>query len=117
MVVLNKKSFILPRVEKEKFIRLLKLGLEYNRDQGVFSIRSYNIEKLIDTISSILNVNKVMFLQNCLICGKDFPCSDCRYTDLCATKNLPFQCVCPQCLKKGRMHQEHLEILDNFLSG
>ena len=110
MVVLNRKSFILPRVEKEKYIRLLRLGLEYNRDQGFFRISNFNnIEELIDIISGILNVNKVMFLQNCLICSKDFPCSDCKYADLCTTKNLPFQCVCPQCLKKGRTHQEYLE--------
>ena len=55
VVVLNKKAFKLPRVEKEKFILLMHLGLDYNREQGVFSIKSYNnIEKLMDTISGIL---------------------------------------------------------------
>lgn len=101
MVVLNKKSFILPRIEKEKFIRLLRLGLEYNRDQGFYCLKRFdNIEKLIDTLSNILNVEKVLFLQNCLLCGKDFPCSDCDYANLCMTKDLPFQCVCSQCLKE-----------------
>ena len=56
MAVLNKKAFKLPRVEKEKFILLMNLGCEYNREQGVFSIKSYNnIEKLMDTIGGILN--------------------------------------------------------------
>jgi hypothetical protein len=100
LVVLDKNAFKLPRVEKDKFILLLRLGLEYNREQGVFSISSYNnIEKLVDVISGILNVEKVMFLQSCIICGGDFPCQDCKYYELCTTKDLPFHCICPSCLK------------------
>lgn len=111
MVVLNKKSFKLPRVGKEKFVLLLRLGLDYN--QGSFCIKNYNnIEKLVDSISSILNAEKITFLQSCNICGKDFPCSDCKYYELCATKDLPFHCVCPQCLKEGRLHEEHIENSD-----
>jgi len=69
MVVLNKKAFALPRVEREHFIRLMRLGLEYNRDKGTFSISSFdNIEGLLDTISSILK-DEVLFLQNCLMCN------------------------------------------------
>jgi hypothetical protein len=107
MVSLNKKAFKLPRVEKEKFVLLMRLGLEYNREQGTFCVNSYNnIEKIIDTISNILNDEKVMFLQNCILCNKDFPCQDCKYMELCVTKNLPFHCVCPQCLKEGKTFQE-----------
>ena len=99
VAVLTPKGFKLPRVEKEKFILLLHLGLDYNREQGVFSIKSCNnIEKLMDTIASILGT-EVVFLQNCTRCGKAFPCSDCKYGDLCANKNLPLSCVCPQCLR------------------
>ena len=109
MTVLNKKAFKLPRVEKEKFILLLRLGLEYNREQGVFSISSYNnIEKLMDTIASILNT-EVVFLQNCTRCGKDFSCGDCKYNELCTTKNLPLSCVCPQCLRDRKQFEEYLE--------
>ena len=103
MVVLSKNGFKLPRVEKEKFILLLRLGLEYDRNQGSYRIGSYNnIEKLIDTIASILNEETVEFTQSCLLCAKDFPCADCKYYDSCTTKNLPFHCVCPQCLKAGK---------------
>ena len=108
MVVLNKKGFVLPRIERSQFIRLMRLGLDYNRDVGKFSIKSFDkIEGIMDTVSSILN-DEVMFLQNCLICHKDFPCSECKYADFCETKNLPFQCVCPQCLKKGKAPQQKL---------
>jgi hypothetical protein len=109
VVVLSKKAFKLPRVEKEKFILLIRLGLDYNREQGVFSIKSYNnIEKLTDTIASILN-SEVVFLQSCTRCGKDFPCSDCKYNELCTTKDLPFSCVCPQCLRDRKQFEEYLE--------
>ena len=110
MVVLNKKAFRLPRVEKEKFILLLRLGLEYSREQGTFCVSSYNnIEKLTDTIASILNVEEVSFAQACVLCGKDFPCTGCKYYDSCATKNLPFHCVCPECLRKGKQTEELTE--------
>jgi hypothetical protein len=107
--VLNKKAFKRPRVEKEKFILLIHLGLEYNREQGVFSIKSCNnIEKITDTIAGILNT-EVVFLQSCTRCGKDFPCSECKYNDLCTTKELPFSCVCPQCLRDRKQFEEYLQ--------
>jgi hypothetical protein len=109
MVILNKKAFKLPRVEKDKFVLLMHLGCDYNRDQGVFSIKSYNnIEKLMETISGILD-NEVIFLQSCTRCGKDFACGDCKYDELCATKNLPFGCVCPQCLRDRKQFEEYLQ--------
>ena len=110
MVVLNKKGFRLLRVEKEKFILLLRLGLEYNRERAVFCVRSYNsIEKLRDTIANILNVDEVTFAQSCALCGKDFPCTGCKYYESCATKNLPFECVCRQCLKEGKTLEKPMQ--------
>ena len=109
VAVLSKKAFKLPRVEKEKFILLIRLGLDYNREQSLYSIKSYNnIEKLTDTIASILNT-EVVFLQSCTRCGKDFSCGDCKYNELCTTKNLPLSCVCPQCLRDRKQFQEYLE--------
>ncbi len=98
MVILNKKAFKLPRVETEKFKTLMHLGLEYNRNEGTFCIKSYdNIEKVIEAVSAILS-NEVVFLQSCTICGKDFACTNCNYYEACTSRNLPFSCVCPQCL-------------------
>jgi hypothetical protein len=109
MVVLNSKAFKLPRVDKEKFLTLLRLGLEYDRNEGVFSIKSYNnIEKLLGTIESILGT-EVVFLQSCTRCGRDFPCKECNYKDMCTTKDLPFSCVCPQCLRDRKNFEEYLE--------
>jgi hypothetical protein len=63
MVVLNKNCFRLPRVEKDKFVLLLRLGLDYNREKGYFSIKNYNnIDKLRDTLCDILK-SEIVFLQ------------------------------------------------------
>ena len=111
VTVLNPKGFKLPRVEKEKFVLLIRLGLDYNREQGLFSIKSYNnLEKLMESISGILK-SEVAFLQNCTRCGKGFGCSDCTYAELCATKDLPLSCVCPQCLRDRKQFEEYLEKL------
>ena len=102
MVVLNKQGFKLPRVEKDKFILILRLGLEYDRAKGTFCVGSYNnIERLTNTIAEILGEDEVAFSQTCIHCGKDFACSECKYAESCATRNLPFHCVCPRCLKSG----------------
>ena len=109
VIALNPKGFKLPRVEKEKFLLLIRLGLEYNQEKGLFSIKNYNnIEKLIETVNAILKT-EVVFLQSCTRCGKDFACSECKYNDLCATKDLPFSCICPQCLRDRKQFEEFLE--------
>jgi len=109
VIALNPKGFKLPRVEKEKFLSLIRLGLDYNQEKGLFSIKNYNnIEKLIETISAILNT-EVVFLQTCTRCGKNFPCSECKYCDLCTSKDLPFSCVCPQCLRDRKQFEEYIE--------
>ena len=110
MLVLNQTSFTLPRVEKSQFINLLRLGLEYDRMQGTYRISNYNnIRKLIDTLSSILNEKDILFLQTCLVCNKNFSCSICNYIKLCTTKDLPFECVCPSCLKKEKTYNRNLQ--------
>ena len=110
MSALNKKAFRLPRVERDKFILLMRLGLDYKRDQGVFCVSSLNnIEKLMDTLKSILNNDQVAFLQTCSVCSKDFACANCRYYNLCDTKNLPFHCVCPECLRGGKTDKDEPE--------
>jgi hypothetical protein len=99
VIVLNKNGFKLPRVDRDKFVALMRLGLDYNRDLNLFSIKSCNnIEKVMEAVSAILG-DDVVFMQNCIRCGKDFSCAHCKYNELCATKDLPFSCVCPNCLR------------------
>jgi hypothetical protein len=107
-VVLNSKGFKLPRLEKEKFVNLMHLGLDYDRNTMLFSIKSYdNIEKVIDEVSDIFK-DEVVFLQNCVRCKKPFACKGCSYIEGCTTKNLPFSCVCPSCLRDSKQFEESL---------
>ena|SRR5208283_1336398 len=109
VAVLNPKAFKLPRVEREKFVLLMNLGLDYDRERGVFSVKNCNnIEKLMDALTGILGT-EVVFLQTCTRCGKEFPCADCKYGELCTTKNLPLSCVCPQCLRDRKQFEGCLE--------
>jgi hypothetical protein len=109
VMVLDSKGFKLPRVEKEKFILLIRLGLDYNKEVGLFSIKNCNnVEKLMDVLSEILKT-EVAFSQICSRCGRAFPCSECNYKELCTTKNLPFTCVCPQCLRDRKQFEQHLK--------
>jgi hypothetical protein len=99
VLVLDRKGFKLPRLEREKFVTLMHMGLDYNRDTYLFSVKNCNnIEKLMESISAILG-SEVAFMQSCNRCGKDFPCTNCNYYEMCTTKDLPFSCVCSQCLR------------------
>ena len=111
VIVLDPRGFKLPRVEREKFVQLINLGLDYDRVRGLFSIRSCNnIEKVIDTLAGILG-SEVAFLQSCDRCGKTFQCADCKYQDLCTTRDLPLTCVCPQCLSDKKQFEQYIEKL------
>lgn len=102
MVILNKKAFKLPFMDREKFLLLMRLGLNYDKTTGMFRVANYNnLEKLAITLAEILGVDDVTFTQTCCLCGKDFACGECKYLELCETKNLPFRCVCVQCLRDG----------------
>jgi len=110
MKVLDKKSFRLPFIGKDRYVQLLRLGLGYNKGHSSFYIKNYNdVEKIIDTISDILDGEKISFLQTCILCGMDFPCSDCKYNKLCPTKDLPLQCICPNCLKNAKLYDRYVE--------
>jgi hypothetical protein len=106
MVILNKKGFKLPRVEREKFITLIRLGLEYDNQKMLFSIKNYNnIDQLQDTLHDILK-SEISFTQTCTVCDTDFGCSTCKYAKICPTKDQPFKCVCSQCLRPKKNQQQ-----------
>jgi hypothetical protein len=104
VVVLNKQGFRLPRLEKENFVLLMRLGLVYDRDSGLFHIdNTNNIEKLLDALREILHDPNVSFTQTCLVCGKDIPCQECRYYELCESKDVPSNCICGKCLEESKV--------------
>ena len=106
MVVLNKNAFRLPRVDPEMFKLIIRLGLSYDRESGTFRVaNSNNIEKLVETLKEILHESGIGFTQSCVACGRDFPCQECRYYELCETRDKPSGCICGNCLEEGKASQ------------
>ena len=88
VAVLNKKAFKLPRVEKEKFISLMHLGWIITVNKASSPSKATTTSRNSWTQSAAFLDSEVVFLQSCTRCGKDFACGDCKYNELCTTKNL-----------------------------
>ncbi len=102
MAILNKKAFKLPRLDPSTWGAIMRLGLQYDRATLTYSVLHYNnVEKLVESLSDILK-DDVGFTQTCLVCGKEFSCQECRYFELCETRNLPLSCLCGKCLEEGK---------------
>ena len=101
MKTLHKQRFKLPFIGRKQFTKLMKIGITYQ--QGFFIISEYNnVETIMDTLSEILK-EQVRFIQTCHICKTEFLCQDCNYYDSCPSHDLPFQCLCQNCLlEEGR---------------
>ncbi len=117
MKVLDKKGFKLPYVDMQTYRELMRNGLRYDRQ-----LRSYSAEELDETrtndvlslLSKILreqvcfeepkkSVSSNVVSQSCLICSKHFQCNECRYFELCETKNVPSSCICGKCFEEGKL--------------
>ncbi len=116
LVVLDKKNFKLPFVDPSIYRELMQLGLRYDGEKRVYCAQHLgpsNIDELLELLSRILK-DKVYFeetdettqigqiSQICIICGKSVQCEECRYHELCETKDVPSSCVCGRCLKEGK---------------
>ncbi len=116
MKVLDKKSFKLPYVDSDTYRTLMRLGLRYDRQMRTYSaedLEEDKAESVLELLAKILkedvNFNQNTSLakpeqavQKCLGCGKNFSCNECRYFELCETKNVSSSCICGTCLEKGK---------------
>jgi hypothetical protein len=116
MVVLSKKKFKLPFVDSHTYRELMRLGLQYNRQDRSYSaedLNSANTDSVLELLSRILK-DRVSFeqpeapakirpvKQTCITCDKSFQCNECRYFELCETKDSASSCVCGRCLEEGK---------------
>ena len=89
------------------------MGLGYN--QGKFYIKDFNkVDNLKDVLSNILN-EEVVFSLTCFICGKDFICLECKYYEVCLSRDLPFYCICKKCSIKNDLYDRYQEESNNKL--
>jgi hypothetical protein len=107
MKALNKQGFKLPYIGTDGFKELRRAGVNYER--GRFSIGELNnVENVKLLLSEILG-EEIAFTQTCLICGKEFLCSECKYYDSCPSRDLPFHCICKSCSKKNKLYDRYVE--------
>ncbi len=114
---LDKKGFKLPYVDSFTYRELMRLGLQYDRQQKTYSAEGLDtagIDSVLELLSRILHdkacfeqtkqvaSKKAPVTQNCLVCAKKFPCEECRYYELCETRDLPLSCICGKCLEEGK---------------
>jgi hypothetical protein len=116
MKVLEKKGFKLPYVDSQTYRELMRLGLRYDRQLKSYSaedLDTANADSVLAVLSRILHdevcfeqskvpVQNRQAAQTCIICGKNFQCNECRYLELCETKNVSSSCVCGKCLEEGK---------------
>ena len=105
MHILNKRGFRLPRLEKEKFVELMREGLGYQN--GFFFVKDYKSEKILSSLSAVLE-ERVGFTQTCAICKKEFPCEDCKYYGVCPTRDLPLHCLCQNCRLESDLYERYV---------
>jgi hypothetical protein len=117
MKTLDMKCFKLPYVDSQTYRELMRLGLRYDRTQKTYSVEELNsasMDSVLELLSKILH-DKACFeqttqatskpataAQTCLVCGKAFPCKECRYYELCETRDLSLNCICGKCLEEGK---------------
>jgi hypothetical protein len=107
MRMLNKDKIKLPYIGRNEFIKLMKMGMKY--EKGFFAIKDFNkAEEIKDAISQILK-SEVAFPQFCVICNKEFACEECKFYMRCPSRDLPFSCICEICSSKRDIYEQYLE--------
>jgi len=107
MKVLSKRGFKLPRLGKDKFVELMrKSGIGY--EDGCFFVKDYNnVERTMNALFQILS-EEVAFNQTCVLCGEEFQCLNCKHYDVCATHDLPLNCICYGCRLKPNLYDMYV---------
>jgi len=106
--VITKEGVKLPFMGKEKFIELMRLGMGYNRQRGMFFIEDLDrAEQVKAALSNILK-DEVSFAQTCFFCRTDFPCTDCEFLSMCKSKDMPTYCFCKKCSDKPELYRKYV---------
>ncbi len=94
---------------KEKFIELMRIGIAYDKQTRAFFISDMNrIEQVKAALTQIIG-EEVTFAQSCLLCGRSFPCIECRFYGECRTQDIPLYCICGACLDKPDLYRRYVE--------
>jgi hypothetical protein len=90
----------LPRLGKEAFSKLMKLGVEYSTARGFYFRADTNLREAKRIISSATG-EEVSFDFKCYVCGRDASCVNCEYAKTCSIELVGGRCVCGGCAAGG----------------
>jgi replication factor C large subunit len=125
--VLDPAGFKLPFMGKDKFIQLMRAGLNYDRGAGSFVVRHLeNLNSIEERVGEIIG-KPVKFarpeqpvaasqgddriIKECYIDGTEVPCAKCVFVEDCPTHtmlDLKF-CLCDKSLRDASTYRKYVE--------
>ena len=122
--LLDASGFRLPYMGKDKFIQLMRAGINYDRNSGRFVVRRLdNLDAAEERLSQILGkpvkfaranqetqVVKGSAVQECYVDGRQVPCAKCDFIDSCPTHMVPTVkfCLCDETLADPNAYAEYV---------
>lgn len=95
------KGFTLPRLGKDAFARLMRSGVEYNKANGLFTIKDASkLDSIVAIIKESTSVPVSIELP-CVICSNDAGCYECEFSSSCNRLEVACKCICKDCMAKG----------------
>jgi len=89
----------LPRLGKDAFSQLMRLGVKYDKRNGFYIPSSIDLREVASVIEKATGKN-VNFVFKCFMCGKDMTCIECEYKWSCKVELTSGKCICSNCMKK-----------------
>ena len=125
--LLDPSGFKLPYMGKDKFIQLMRAGLNYDRKSGRFVVRRLdNLESVEESVAQIIS-KPVRFkrpeqianageeeseiVKECYVDAKAVPCAKCEFVENCPTHiltGLKF-CLCDESLADPNTYSKYIE--------
>ncbi len=95
------KGFTLPRLGRDSFARLMRNGVEYNKANGLFTIKDASRLESIVAIIKESTSDSVSIELPCVICSNDAGCYECEFSSSCNRLQVACKCICKDCMAKG----------------
>jgi hypothetical protein len=90
----------LPRLGKDAFRELMRVGVEYTTGKGFF-VRPDSDLTAIRIIVSEATGDEVEFVFRCYLCGRESVCVDCQYHSVCSIEQVGGNCLCARCASEN----------------
>jgi len=123
-LLLEPNGFKLPYMGKDKFIQLMRIGLAYDRNRGMFAVRRLsNLDSIEERLGDVIG-KPVKFerpeeapvqkggevVKECYVDGQQIPCSSCEFVDDCPTHTMTTLkfCLCDETLSDREGYDKYV---------